>query len=107
MWTSAKQQILNDLCRRELDGNLTRRERKELSQLVSEINDEEQKQLAPHLRKLDREMEQLQEKVTLIKAQSDRLTEIVSRQKDLVRKARTQLHELRQERKKLLTVVTH
>lgn len=106
MWTSAKQRKLNDLRQRELEGALSPAQQTQLNRLFDELNQEEQQQLNPHFKKLNLEHEALAEKVTLVKAQNERLSGVVSRQQALVRRAKEQLHELRRERKKLLLEYT-
>ena len=106
MWTTAKQRKLNELRRLELEGTLTQPQQTQLNRLFDELNQAEQQQLEPQLRKIDAEQEQMAEKVALVKAQNDRLAGVLSRQKALMRRAKEQLRELRRERKQLLSEYT-
>ena len=106
MWTTAKQRKLNELRRLELEGTLTQPQQTQLNRLFDELNQAEQQQLEPQLRKIDAEHKQMAEKVALVKAQNDRLAGVLSRQKALMRRAKEQLRELRRERKQLLSEYT-
>ena len=106
MWTTAKQRKLNELRRLELEGTLTQPQQTQLNRLFDELNQAEQQQLEPQLRKIDAEHKQMAEKVALVKAQNDRLAGVLSRQKALMRRAKEQLRELQRERKQLLSEYT-
>lgn len=101
MWNEAKQQQLNALQRRELEGALTDEERRSLERLLSELEQEEWQTLPPSLERLRGEQGELQQKLGQANTQNALLTAIASRQEVLLERAKNQLKVLRGEHEAL------
>jgi hypothetical protein len=93
-WDDAKQQRLNALRAREEAGVLTPAEYAELAGLLAMLDDLEWQQLQPALERMEQEQAATVAAITRLEATRDDLTEVASRQRQLLIRARAQLREL-------------
>lgn len=91
MWDEIKQQQLDALRRREMAGALTAEERRQLDQLLGEIEQEEWISLRPALERLRHERERTQSESAHIRMQNAVLAVLVEREEDLLARAKVQL----------------
>lgn len=103
MWNGTKQQQLNELRRREVEGALTDEEKRTLEQLVYELEQEEWETVRPALERLRDEQAELQQTLGQTETQNAILSAIGSRQEDLLKRAKAQLKGLRNEHEALKT----
>src|SRR5262245_55831798 len=100
-WDDAKQQRLNALRAREEAGVLTPAEHDELAGLLSILDDLEWHELQPALERMEQEQTATVAALARLEATRDDLTEVVSRQRQLMLRARAQLRELLAEHRAL------
>ena len=93
-WDDAKQQRLNALRVHEEAGVLTPAERAELDRLLTLLDDLEWQQLQPALERMEQEQAATIAVIARLEATRDDLTEVASRQRHLLIRARAHLHEL-------------
>ena len=93
-WDDAKQQQLNALRAREEAGVLTPAEQAELDGLLTMLDDLEWQQLQPALERMEQEQAVTVAAIARLEATRDDLTEVASRQRQLLMRARAQLREL-------------
>lgn len=103
MWNETKQRQLNELQRREAESALTDAEKKSLTQLLYELEQDEWQTLQPALENLRGEQAELQQNLGQTETQNALLSVIASRQEDLLKRAETQLKGLRNEHEALKT----
>ena len=100
-WDEAKQQRLNALRTREGTGVLTPAEHAELDGLLTMLDDLEWQQLQPALVRMEQEHAATAAALARLEATRDDLAEVASRQRQLIVRARAQLHELLAEHRAL------
>jgi hypothetical protein len=100
-WDDAKQQRLNTLRAREEAGLLTPAEQAELDGLLTMLDDLEWQQLQPALTRMEQEQAATVAAIVRLEATRDDLAEIANRQRQLIIRARTQLHEILTEHRAL------
>ena len=100
-WDEAKQQRLNVLRAREETGVLTPVEHAELDGLLTTLDDLEWQQLQPALARMEQEHAATVAALARLEATRDDLAEVASRQRQLIIRARAQLHELLAEHRAL------
>jgi len=93
-WDDAKQRRLNALRAREEAGVLTPAEQAELDGLLTMLDDLEWQQLQPALERMEQEQAATVAAIARLEATRDNLTEVASRQRQLLIRARAQLREL-------------
>jgi hypothetical protein len=93
-WDDAKQQRFNALRTREEAGVLTPAEQAELDGLLTLLDDLEWQQLQPALERMEQEQAATIAALARLEATRDDLTEVASRQRQLLIRARAQLLEL-------------
>jgi hypothetical protein len=101
LWDAAKQQRLNALRVREDAGVLTPAEQAELDGLLTMLDDLEWQQLQPSLARMEQEQAATVAAIARLEATRDDLVEVASRQRQLIIRARAQLHELLTEHRTL------
>jgi len=100
-WDEHKQQQLNTLRTREEAGVLTPTEHAELDGLLAMLDALEWQQLQPSLVRMEQEQAATVAALARLEATRDDLTEIASRQRQLIIRAQAQLHELLAEHRAL------
>jgi hypothetical protein len=93
-WDDAKQQRLNALRACEEAGVLTLVEQAELDGLLTLLDDLEWEQLKPALERMEQEQAATLAAIARMESTRDDLTEVASRQRQLLIRARAQLREL-------------
>ena len=93
-WDEAKQQRLNALRTGEATGSLTPAEQAELDSLLTMLDDLEWQQLQPALERMEQEQATTVAALARLEATRDDLTEVASRQRQLLIRPRAQLREL-------------
>jgi hypothetical protein len=93
-WDDATQQRFNALRTREEAGVLTPAEQAELDGLLTLLDDLEWQQLQPALERMEQEQAATIAALARLEATRDDLTEVASRQRQLLIRARAQLLEL-------------
>jgi len=94
MWDDIKQQQLNHLRQRELEGTLTTEECLVLESLLRELEQEEWERLQPALERLQTEQLPLRKALGQVRPQNAVLTVLVQRHENLLARARAHLVEL-------------
>jgi len=79
-WNETKAARFTDLRLRELSGELTVEEQAELADIISELEADEAKLLAPYFARLQAEQEVLKEKLTGVQAENDELAKLLGQQ---------------------------
>jgi len=100
-WDDAKQQRLNALRTREEASLLTPAEQAELDGLLAMLDDLEWQQLQPVLARMEQEQAATIAAIARLEATRDDLAEVARRQRQLIIRARAQLHELQTEHRTL------
>jgi hypothetical protein len=100
-WDDAKQQRLNALRTREEAALLTPAEQAELDSLLTMLDDLEWQQLQPTLALMEQEQVATLAAIARLEATRDDLAEVARRQRQLIIRARAQLHELLAEHRTL------
>jgi len=93
VWDDAKQQRLNALRAREEAGVLTPTEQAELDGLLTMLDDLEWQQLQLALERMEQEQAATVAALARLEATRDDLTEVASRQRQLLIRTRAQLRE--------------
>jgi hypothetical protein len=100
-WDDAKQQRFNALRVREEAGLLTPAEQAELDSLLTMLDDLEWQQLQPAFARMEQEQAATAAAIARLEATRDDLVEVAHRQRQLIIRARAQLHELLTEHRAL------
>ena len=100
-WDEAKQQRLNALRVCEEGGVLTPAEHAELDGLLTMLDDLEWQQLQPALARMEQEHAATVAALARLEATRDDLAEVANRQRQLIIRARAQLHALLAEHRAL------
>lgn len=107
MWDDRKQQQLDALRRRELEGVLSAEERSSLEQLLHELEHDEWERLQPALRRLRAEQAELRQQCDQLRVQSTLLVVLLERQENLLTRSRAYLNELLREHELLKSEYEH
>jgi ABC-type phosphate transport system auxiliary subunit len=99
MWDMAKQQQLDYLQRRQIEGELNAEEQQSLAYLYSELEQQEWGVLRPALGRLRAEQQELQKTYGRLNSENTLLAAVAERQEDLLERARTVLGALLDEHK--------
>ena len=94
MWDDTKQQQLNYLRQRELEGTLTTKESLVLDSLLRELEQEEWEHLRPALERLQTDQLPLRKALGQVRPQNAVLAVLLQRQENLLARARAHLVEL-------------
>ena len=100
-WDDAKRQRFNALRVREEAGLLTPAEQAELDSLLTMLDDLEWQQLQPAFARMEQEQAATAAAIARLEATRDDLVEVARRQRQLIIRARAQLHELLTEHRTL------
>lgn len=99
MWDMAKQQQLDHLQRRQIEGELNAEEQQSLAYLYSELEQQEWGALRPALSRLRAEQQELQKAYGRLNSENTLLAAVAERQEDLLERARVVLGALLDEHK--------
>ncbi len=93
-WNEDRQSRLDILSAKELTGALNASERRELAQLVADVEAEEQARLSPALERIRQEQTALRRKVHQTQASNEKLAALVAQQEQMLADTRRTLNDL-------------